>query len=45
MEQNSLEINVNNTLKWLAYQVACTQVYDWSDEYKKESLNNAWQIV
>lgn len=45
MEQISLENNVNNTLKWLANQIACIQVYHWSDEYKKERLNNAWQKV
>lgn len=45
MEQISLENNVNNTLKWLANQVACIQVYHWSDEYKKKSLNDAWQKV
>lgn len=43
MEQISLENSINNALKWLANQVACTQVYNWSDKYKKESLNYAWQ--
>lgn len=27
MEQISLEKKVNNTLKWLANQIACIQVY------------------
>ena len=27
MEQISIENKVNNTLKWLANQIACTQVY------------------
>ena len=45
MEQISLEKKVNNTLKWLANQIACIQVYHWDEEYKKESLNNAWQKV
>ena len=45
MEQISLENKVNNTLKWLANQIACIQVYHWNEEYKKESLNNAWQRV
>ena len=27
MEQISLEDKVSNTLKWLANQIACTQVY------------------
>lgn len=43
MEQ--LENKVNNTLKWLANQIACIQVYHWDEEYKKESLNDAWQKV
>ena len=41
MEQ--LEDKVNNTLKWLANQIACIQVYHWDEEYKKKSLNDAWQ--
>lgn len=45
MEQISLEKKVNNTLKWLANQIACIQVYHWDEDYKKESLNNAWQKV
>lgn len=46
MEQISLEEKVNNTLKWLANQIACTQVYKkWDEEFKKESLNDAWQKV
>ena len=43
MEQISLEKKVNNTLKWLANQIACIQVYHWDEEYKKKSLNDAWQ--
>lgn len=40
MEQISLEEKVNNTLKWLANQIACTQVYKkWDEEFKKESLD------
>ena len=45
MEQISLEEKVDNTLKWLANQIACIQVYHWDEDYKKESLNNAWQKV
>lgn len=46
MEQISLENKVNNTLKWLANQIACTQVYKkWDEEFKKKSLNDAWQKV
>ena len=45
MEQISLENKVNNTLKWLANQVAGIQVYHWDEEFKKESLNEAWQKV
>ena len=45
MEQILLEEKVNNTLKWLANQIACIQVYDWDEEYKKKSLNDAWQKV
>lgn len=45
MEQISLENKVNNTLKWLANEIACIQVYNWDEEYKKKSLNNAWQKV
>ena len=45
MEQNSLENNVNDTLEWFINRVACIQVYHWSDEYKKKSLNDAWQKV
>ncbi len=46
MEQISLEDKVSNTLKWLANQIACIQVYKkWDEEFKKESLNDAWQKV
>ena len=45
MEQISLEYKVNNTLKWLANQIACIQIYHWDEEYKKERLNDAWQKV
>lgn len=46
MEEISLEDKVSNTLKWLANQIACTQVYKkWGEEFKKESLNDAWQKV
>ena len=43
MEQISLEEKVNNTLKWLENQIACIQVYHQDEEYKKKSLNDAWQ--
>ena len=43
MEQILLEEKVNNTLKWLANQIAWIQVYHWDEEYKKKSLNDAWQ--
>ena len=45
MKQISLEEKVNNTLKWLANQIACNQVYHWDEFSKKENLNNAWQKV
>lgn len=45
MKQISLEDKVNNTLKWLANEIACIQVYNWDEEYKKKSLNDAWQKV
>lgn len=45
MGQISLTEKVNNTLKWLANQIACIQVYHWDEDYKKESLNDAWQKV
>ena len=45
MEQISLEDKVNNTLKWLANQIASIQVYHWDEEFKKESFNDAWQKV
>ena len=45
MKQISLEDKVNNTLKWLANQIASIQVYHWDEDFKKESLNNAWQKV
>ena len=45
MEQISIENKVNNTLKWLANQIACIQIYHWYEEYKKERLNDAWQKV
>lgn len=45
MKKISLEEKVNNTLKWLASQIACIQVYHWDEEYKKKSLNDAWQKV
>lgn len=45
MEQISLENKVNNTLKWLANQVAYVQIYPWDEESKKKFLNDAWQRV
>ena len=45
MEQTSLENKVSNTLKWLANEIACIQTYHWDEEYKKKSLNDAWQKV
>lgn len=45
MEQISLENKVNNNLKWLANQIASIQIYHWDEEFKKESLNDAWQKV
>ena len=45
MEQTSLENKVSNTLKWLANEIACIQTYHWGEEYKKKSLNDAWQKV
>lgn len=45
MEQTSLEHKVNNILNWLAYQVACIQIYNWDEESKKKHLNDAWQKV
>ena len=45
MEQISLENRVNNTLKWLANQVAYVQIYPWDEESKKKILNDAWQRV
>lgn len=45
MEQTSLENKVSNTLKWLANKIACIQTYHWDEEYKKKSLNDAWQKV
>ena len=45
MKQISLEEKVNNTLKWLANEIACIQVYSWSEELKKQYLHNAWLRV
>ena len=45
MEQILLEEKVNNTLKWLANQIACIQIYHWDEEYKKKSLNDEWKKV
>lgn len=45
MEQTSLEHKVNNILNWLAYQVACIQIYNWDEESKKKYLNDTWQKV
>lgn len=42
MEQISLEDKVNNTLKWLANQIVCIQVYNWNEEIKKKEFNDAW---
>ena len=41
----TIEDKVNKTLKWLANEIACIQVYHWNEEFKKESLDNAWQKV
>ena len=45
MEQLSLEDKVNNTLKWLANQIAFIQVYNWDEESKNKCLDDAWQTV
>lgn len=45
MKQISLEEKVNNTLKWLANEIASIQTYHWDEEYKKKNLNNAWEKV
>lgn len=45
MKQISLEEKVNNTLKWLANEIACIQVYHWNDELKKQILDDAWERV
>lgn len=45
MEQISLENKVNNTLKWIANQIACIQVYHWNDELKKQIFDDAWERV
>nr|DAV37065.1 MAG TPA: hypothetical protein [Caudoviricetes sp.] len=38
MEQISLEDKVSNTLKWLANQIACIQVYKkWNEQQIKVS--------
>lgn len=44
-QQILLEDKVNETLKWLANQIACIQVYHWDEEFQKESLNDAWKQV
>ena len=45
MEQLSLEDKVNNTLKWLANQIAFIQVYNCDEENKNKCLDNAWKKV
>nr|DAV02165.1 MAG TPA: Gas vesicle protein G [Crassvirales sp.] len=45
MEQTSLEHRVNNALNWLAHQIACIQIYNWDEEFKKKRLNDAWRQV
>lgn len=45
MKQISLEEKVNNTLKWLANETACIFVYHWDEDYKRKSLDEAWQKV
>ena len=45
MEQISLEDRVNNTLKWLANQIAFIQVYNWDQESKKKCLDDSWKTV
>lgn len=45
MTQISLEDKVNIILKWLANRIAEIQVYNWDEEYKKKSLNDAWKTV
>lgn len=45
MKQLTLEEKVNNTLKWLANETACIMVYHWDEEYKKKSIDDAWQKV
>lgn len=45
MKQISLEEKIDNILKWLVNQIACIQIYSWNEDFKKQSLNSAWQEV
>ena len=40
-----IEDKVNNTLKWLANQIAFIQVYNCDEENKNKCLDNAWKKV
>ena len=45
MEQISLEDKVNNTLKWLANNIAFTQICNLNEKKKKKWIDDAWQKV
>ena len=45
MEQISLEDKVNNTLKWLANNIAFTQICNWNEKRKKKLIDDTWQKV
>lgn len=45
MEQISLENKVNNTLKWLANNIAYAQIRNLNEKKKNEWIYDAWQKV
>ena len=45
MEQISLEDKVNNTLKWLANNIAYAQIRNLNEKKKNEWIYDAWQKV
>lgn len=45
MEQISLEYKVNNTLKWLANNIAYAQIRNLNEKKKNDWIYDAWQKV
>lgn len=45
MEQISLEDKVNNALRWLANNIAFTQICNWNEKRKNKLIDDTWRKV